>query len=194
MPSYKTFSAGDLFTVQSNPQLDKKYFHFSENGEYPYFTRTVQNNGIAGYVDYLDDEHLTKGGCLAVGMLGMKFFYFDTDFYSGQFTKHIRPMGFDLTEESALYFKTIFDKCSDMYKGVLVRDFEKQFQATQISLPINEAGEIDFAYIAARIRELEAARIRELEAYLKVTGLSDYQLTDDEKLVLEKFRTGGGTD
>jgi len=47
-------------------------------------------------------------------------------------------------------------------------------------LPVTTDGEIDFAYMENYIRELEAARVRELEAYLKVTRLSDYKLTDDD--------------
>lgn len=189
---YKMFKAGDLFTVHANPQLDKRYFTFSEGGEYPYFTRTVLNNGIAGYVDYLDDQHMTKGGVLAVGMLGMKFFYFDKDFYSGQFTKHIRPKDFALTREIALYFKAIFNKHSSLYQGGLVRDFVSLFNDTEFELPVTATGEIDFAFMENRIRELELARIRELEAYLKVTGLSDYKLTPVEEKLLADSKNGGG--
>ena len=57
---------------------------------------------------------------------------------------------------------------------------------------------IDFAFMenfiaeleAERIAELEAERIAELEAYLKVTGLGDYILTEEERAVLEAFRNG----
>ncbi|MDR0853633.1 MAG: restriction endonuclease subunit S [Clostridiales Family XIII bacterium] len=188
---YKEFAARELFTVESNPQLDKRNFNFNNNGAYPYFTRTVLNNGILGYVDYLDDEHIVKGGCLAVGMLGMNFFYFDRDFYAGQFTKHIRPINFKLNRRLALYFKTIFDKCSDVFTSVLVRDFAEVFYNTKLSLPINENDEIDFPFMENRIRELELARIREIEAYLMVTGLTDYKLTKAEKNMLEKFDRGG---
>lgn len=74
---------GELFSVKSNPQLNKDSFEFAENGEYPYFTRTCLNNGINGYVNYLDEEHKIKGNGLAVGMLGMQFFYMQKDFYAG---------------------------------------------------------------------------------------------------------------
>ena len=46
-----------MFEIKGNPQLNKDSFTFSENGKYPYFTRTVFNNGIAGYVDYLNEEN-----------------------------------------------------------------------------------------------------------------------------------------
>ena len=40
---------------------------------------------------------------------------------------------------------------------------------------------------AERIQELEAERIQELEAYLKVTGLNDYTLTEQEQAALKAF-------
>lgn len=35
-----------------------------------------------------------------------------------------------------------------------------------------------------RIKELEEDRIKELDAYLKVTNLDDYELTDEDKKIL----------
>ena len=35
-----------------------------------------------------------------------------------------------------------------------------------------------------RITELERDRITELDAYLRVTGLNDYELTEDDKKIL----------
>jgi len=40
------------------------------------------------------------------------------------------------------------------------------------------------------IEDLEAERIAKLEAYLEASGLKDYHLTDDEKLVLDAFERG----
>lgn len=60
------------------------------------------------------------------------------------------------------------------------------FEQTKIQLPtIN--GKIDFEFMESFIAELEAERIAELEAYLLATGLKDYELTEDELKVLEKF-------
>ena len=63
------------------------------------------------------------------------------------------------------------------------------YREMKIHLPIQN-GEIDFAFMENFIAELEAERIAELEAYLKVTGLSDYILTEEERAVLEAFRNG----
>jgi len=42
------------------------------------------------------------------------------------------------------------------------------------------------------IKEIEAYHIKEIEAYLKATGLSDYNLTKDEVESLKNISMGGG--
>ena len=177
-----------LFDVRSNPQLNKKAFVFSEKGKYPYFTRTVTNNGILGYVEYLDEKHKIPGNTLAVGMLGMQFFYMKSDFYAGQFTKTIFPKFNPFNEKIALYFISILNKCSKYFLSVLVRDFKKIFNETEIMLPLKNK-KISFEYMEQYVRELESERVRELEAYLIASGLNNYQLTDNEKKILIE---GGG--
>lgn len=135
-----------LFVVKNNPQLNKGSFSFSSNSKYPYFTRTVFNNGILGYVDYFDDEHMIKGNSIAVGMIGMKFFYMKEDFYAGQFTKTLFPKFDQFDENIALYFIAILNKFSPIYLGCLVRDFEKLLYETEIDVPMN-GDKIDFDFI-----------------------------------------------
>ena len=183
-----------LFNVKSNPQLNKDSFKFSENGAYPYFTRTVLNNGIAGYVDYLDEEHKISGNSLAIGMLGMQFFYMEKDFYAGQFTKTIYPKFDYFNSKIAQYFIVLLNKNQKIYQGSLVRDFERLFYNTKILLP-TLGGEINFSFMEKFIEELERERVEELDAYLRATGLKNYELTDAEKSALAKFdefsRRGG---
>lgn len=159
--------------------MDKVSFKFgTKNATYPYFTRSVLNNGIAGYVEYLDEDHKIKGNCLSVGMLGMEFFYMENDFYAGQFTKHIRSKGFELTPLVALYFKPILDKSNDLFKSVLIRDFEKVFANHEVELPITPAGDLDTSYMENYIRATQKNVIENLarwntknvEALEKVTA------------------------
>ncbi|RKW33679.1 MAG: restriction endonuclease subunit M, partial [Kingella sp. (in: b-proteobacteria)] len=139
------FRLGDLFEIKSNPQLDKGNFVFSEKAEYPYFTRTAFNNGILGNVEYLDEEHKMQGGCLAVGMIAMQFFYMEKDFYAGQFTKRAIPKKFTLTSRLANYFITVLNKKQKIFQAVLVRNFEKVFKTEKVQLPIkNGSLHLDF--------------------------------------------------
>ena len=176
-----------MFTVKSNPQLDKENFNFSEKSEYPYFTRTVFNNGIYGYVDYLDDAHLIKGNSIAVGMMGMRFFYMSHDFYAGQFTKAVFPKFEGFNSRIALWFISWFNKSSKKYLGVLVRKFEEVFSDTEIVVPYHANGDLALDYMESRIREMEESRIREMEAYLKVSGFENCELTEEEQKALDSI-------
>ena len=158
----KKFKIGDLFLVVSNPQLNKESFHFSDNGEYPYFTRTVLNNGIAGYVDYLDEKHKINGNSLAVGMLGMQFFYMKKDFYAGQFTKTIYPKFDNFNKDIAQYFICWLNKKQNFYQRHLVRDFERLFNETTILLPISEDGKINYKFIKDFIKAIEKLVIKDI--------------------------------
>lgn len=143
--------------MKGNPQLNKESFTFSKDSKYPYFTRTVFNNGIYGYVDYFDEDHLIKGNSLAVGMMAMQFFYMSHDFYAGQFTKTASPLfeGFD--EKVALWFISWFNKSSKRYQSLLVRDFENAFYETELSVPYKE-GKVAVDFIRKQVQELENER------------------------------------
>ena len=56
--------------------------------------------------------------------------------------------------------------------------------ALTIKLPYKEVEEPDWQFMEDYISQLEAERISQLEAYLKVTGLDDYELTDEDREVL----------
>ncbi len=194
MIRYKEFEASSLFIVRGNPQLNKDSFIFNEKGEYPYFTRTVLNNGILGYVDYLDEDHKIKGNSIAVGMLGMQFFYMPHDFYAGQFTKTVFPKFKRFNYKIGLYFSTLFNKNSKKLLSVLVRDFEKEFYKIKLNLPVNSNDEIDFDYIEDFISKLELERMNQLSFYLKTNNLdSNPSIANKpiEKVEFKEFLLGG---
>lgn len=186
---FMEYKIGELFEVKSNPQLDKENFVFSNVGKYPYFTRTIMNNGILGYVEYLDEEHKIKGNSLAVGMLGMQFFYMKSDFYAGQFTKTVYPKFDNFDEKKALYFIALFNKLQKLLQSVLVRDFEKTFYESKVVLPTKN-NKPDFTFMEEYIHVLEMERVHVLENHLHVSGLDSYSLTSEESTVLNNLRSG----
>ena len=162
---------------------------FSNDAEYPYFTRTVNNNGILGYVEYLDEEHLIKGNSIAVGMLGMQFFYIEHDFYAGQFTKTIFAKDFELTPQLGLFFISLFNQHQEELKSVLVRDFEDKFLSLEVVLPITHHF-IDTDYIEKYINELTVSRISHINLYLEKYSLTDCMLTVTEAAALQRLQRG----
>lgn len=154
--AWREFKIGELFEVKSNPQLNKNSFKFSQNGEYPYFTRTVFNNGILGNVEYLDEEHKIKGNSIAVGLIAMQFFYMEKDFYAGQFTKTIFPKFEYFNKNIAMFFIAIFNANKQKYlKNFIVKDFVKDFSNTAIILPTYENSEIAFDFMENYILNLK---------------------------------------
>lgn len=140
-------------------------------------------------MEYLNEENKIKGNCLAVGMLGMQFFYMEKDFYSGQFTKTLYPKEDKLPLFNcwvAQYFITILNKFQTVYQGGLVRDFEDTFNKSEFFLPFKN-NKVDLSYIQEFITELQAERLQELQGYLQVTGLSNYTLTEEEQRAIDSF-------
>ena len=171
---YKNFKVRELFKLKSNPQLNKESFTFVENGKgYPYFTRTALNNGILGYVAYLNEEYKISGNSLAIGMIEMRFHYMEQDFYAGQFTKTAFPLFNQFNKRIALFFIILLGKLQKQYQSILIRDFEEAFYETELALPITKTGEINFEYMELFISVQQKRAIKnvvkwkdkELEAY-----------------------------
>ena len=56
-----------------------------------------------------------------------------------------------------------------------------------VELPTKN-GKIDFDFMESFIAELEAERVAELSAYLTVSGLDNYELSSDEKAIIERYK------
>ena len=64
----------------------------------------------------------------------------------------------------------------------------RKIQKDKVLIPVKNA-QIDFNFMNRFIAELEAERIAELEAYLAVSNLKDYTLTQEEQKILDDFET-----
>lgn len=56
-----------------------------------------------------------------------------------------------------------------------------------IKLPTKN-NKIDFDFMESFIAELKAERLAELKAYLQASGLDDYELTDEEKKIVDEYK------
>lgn len=73
----------------------------------------------------------------------------------------------------------------------------ERIKTENIRLPVNEKGKIDFDFMESFIAELEAERVAELEAertaersaYLKVSGLDNYELSSKEEQAIENYKS-----
>lgn len=117
----------------------------------------------------------------------MDFFYRKRQWYAGQFVRRIIPK-FQTTERNIIFFTAILNRLKPILLQVLVRDVDETFKNQYVNLPYKN-GKIDFDFIDTFIAELEAERIAGLSAYLKVSGLEDYELTEKEEQSLNRFQT-----
>ena len=177
---------GELFEIQNTLSFNKD--KLVDGNDFDYVTRTSQNQGILQETGFVNEENINPAGTWSLGLLQMDFFYREKPWYAGQFVRKIVPK-IELNKNSILFFTVIFNKQKQNLLSGLVRDVDKAFLTAKIHLP-TQNGKIDFAFMESFIAELEAERIAELEAYLRVTGLSDYILTEEERAVLEAFRNG----
>ena len=169
---------GKLFEIQNTLSFNKD--KLVDGNDFDYVTRTSQNQGILQETGFVNEENINPAGTWSLGLLQMDFFYREKPWYAGQFVRKIVPK-IELNKSSILFFTVIFNKQKQNLLSGLVRDVDKAFLTAKIQLPIQN-GEIDFAFMESFIAELEA--------YLKVTGLRDYILTEEERAVLEAFRSG----
>lgn len=177
------FRIGDLFEIQSTNSFNADAL--VPGNEYDYVTRTSVNQGVLQETGFVNIENLNPAGTWSLGLLQMDFFYRKTPWYAGQFVRKIVPK-IKLTEKSVLFFSALLNKLKKKLLSVLVRDVDNLFLTTVISLPVKNNG-IDFSFIDKFISELKAERLAELKVYLSVTGLNNYNLTEEEQNALGDY-------
>lgn len=167
----------ELFTSQ-NGDFDIKQEHINDRGIIV-CSSGENNQGIIGKTDI--KAKVIKGNSITVDMFG-NVFYRDFDYkivthariftLEGQYSKNTMLY---LTA-SLKYLKKIYSY-NDMCSWNKIKDRE-------VPLPSKDGKTIDFEYIDSYITELEYERITELDKYLSVSGLNNYNLTDEDSYIL----------
>jgi len=189
---FEEFRVEDLFCIQTpKRKFDANKIQFG--GQYPYVARGDKNNGIRGYINestqYLNDENT-----ISFGQDTATMFFQRDKYFTGDKIKIFKPINFCLNSRLANYiiasmrrgFSNFAWGSSSFNVGIL--------KEVKIILP-TLGGKINFSFMEKfieelereRVEELERERVEELDAYLAVTGLKDYKLTEKEKDALAKF-------
>lgn len=188
------YKLGDLFDIKNTLSFNTDML--TDGNEYDYITRTSLNQGILQTTGFVNDENINNAGTWSLGLLQMDFFYRNKPWYAGQFVRKIIPK-IEIPQNATLYFTTVLNKLKPILLSVLVRNVDETFLNTTINLPINAKNKIDFEFMESFIAELEAERVAELEAervaglsaYLKVSGLDNYELSVEEQNALQEYET-----
>ena len=180
------YKLGDLFDIKNTLSFNTDML--TDGNEYDYITRTSLNQGILQTTGFVNDENINNAGTWSLGLLQMDFFYRNKPWYAGQFVRKIIPK-IEIPQNATLYFTTVLNKLKPILLSVLVRNVDETFLNTTINLPINAKNKIDFEFKESFIAELEAERVAELSAYLKVSGLDNYELSVEEQNALQEYET-----
>lgn len=199
---YKDFRVKDILLVEQTKSVVAKSNLI--DGDIPYVTRTVSNNGYTRTCGNLDK--INKGNCITIGAETGVAFYQPNDFVAGNKVYRLSREG--LGEKEYLFLVGVLNKQTKNYSYSNARIPEK-IKAETIPLPVIENADPDHIYAVEdidwmhmadlikefendRIKELEEEQIKELEAYLIATGLDDYELTEEDKEILVSALVGGG--
>ncbi|MEE3776715.1 N-6 DNA methylase [Campylobacter sp. CX2-4080-23] len=182
-----------------NGNFDIKKEHINGLGEYV-ITAGLGENGILGKTDI--KAKIFDENTITIDMFGNAFYRnFKYKMVTHARVFCLKPL-FEITPKQGLFIANSFHFLKYKFGYENMCSWAK-IKNEKILLPTKN-GEIDFDFMENFISELEkeyvceleAERVRELEAYLKATGLKDYELTQNEKDALAKFdefsKWGGG--
>ncbi|WP_306354741.1 restriction endonuclease subunit S [Phocoenobacter atlanticus] len=183
------FEVQNLFNVVGTRSLDSNAIEFTETG-INFVGRTFENNGIQGKIQERNFKPNEPFTITATVIGNYKYVKYQKDpYYCSQNINKLTPKEIieKWNERIAYFFISNLQKFVSLYdgqQGGYKLDDIKQFK---ITLPITSNGSINFSFMEKFIAELEASHLAELEAYLSVTNLKDYHLTQEEKDVLRSF-------
>ena len=175
----------------------------------PLLTSSTANHGFARYAKEEQCKTILQN-CISIAANGDSgtTFYQPFRFAVLQDAYAINTIDMPLNHEVGIYLAAVINKVlRSKYSWNYKANWNK-VKNEYISLPIktdingnayidkkakysNEGFVPDFEYMQERVKELEQERVKELEqervkeldAYLKVTGLNDYKLTEEDKKV-----------
>ena len=166
-----------------------KYVNKSHVNALRLVQQTTSNNGIIAFVDksLLPDKFknkIEKAGSITINPDQPLSYYQDQEFIGNSVIILNSKKG--KISKSFAFF--VMSEIRKLREGSLWSNkFPKnQVEKTIIKLPTKD-GKINFNFMKSIISELEEERISELSAYLKVSRLESYELSDKEKQALERL-------
>lgn len=154
-------------------------------GSVPIFSSNTTNNGIVGYCNL--EPHwkvsIDIPRYLVFGDHTRTFNIAECDFCVADNVKVLVPK-IKMCTRDLLYIITVWKK------AIPNLGYSRHWSVAKkvkLNLPVTSAGEIDFAFMQARIQEMEQARIQEMDSYLKVAGFENCELTDEERIAISSL-------
>ncbi|WP_317165729.1 restriction endonuclease subunit S [Capnocytophaga sp. oral taxon 903] len=178
------FLIGDLFEIATGRDV---IIRDVQQGNIPLISHQHENNGITKYIKPLKDRTLFNHQT-TISLADRGVFYAtnqNEDFHIGTRVKALSFKQGKISKKVRLFLVSAINKLQVLFTEYSQNATDK-LPFLKITLPTHN-GAIDFAFMETFIAELEAQRIAELEAYLTVTGLKDYTLTEQEEETLNSL-------
>lgn len=190
------FRLGDLFEA-SNGDFDIQKRHINHRGEFV-ITAGLSNNGVLGQSDI--KAKVFESHTITIDMFGCAFYRsFPYKMVTHARVFSLKPK-FEINHKIGLFLSTLFFGYPKKFGYENMCSWVK-IKNDKVILPLKPTAKtqtlegIDFDFMEKFIAELEQCRLAELQAYLKVTGLENTTLSNDEENALNVFNgnhSGGG--
>ena len=181
------FKVGDLFDIESyKKRFDSNKVQILKKGKFPYVVRMSSNNGHKGFIDE-DKIYLNDGNTISFGQDTATMYYQEYPYFTGDKIKIVKAKDKRFTKKNAQFFLSTMIKSFSSFSWGASSFNVKIIKDQKITLPVLDDNEIDFEFMNNFITTLEAERMGKLEAYLLVTGLKDYELTENEQKSIAEY-------
>lgn len=177
----------DIFDVKNTFNILSRDI-VENSGTTPYLCASSENNAINTYIKY-DTKYIEKGNCIFIGGKTFVVTYQEKDFYSNDSHNLVLYLKVGVKSKSVFLFMAscIYRSLCKKYSwGNSIS--KSKIQNDVVILP-TIGTDIDFDFMESFIAELEAERIAELEAYLTVSGLDNYELSESESQAIEGYNS-----
>ena len=178
------FKVDQLFKIENTLSFNTN--ELVSGKEFDYVTRTSQNQGVLQKTGFVNSENINQAGNWSLGLLQMDFFYRQNPWYAGQFVRKIIPK-IEITPFAIPFLTAALNKLKPHLLTVLVRNVDKTFLNSELTLPTTKGGEINFDFMEYFIAKLESDRIDKLEKHLSSMGLINCVLSEKEKKSLDNY-------
>ena len=182
----------DVLEWQSQKEIDPlKLEELKDETEekYPFYGQATKNNGIISYNQLTRKVLNNVNGkpTILIHSNNQNIVYLETPFYlkDGHGATSVLQCK-KLNELNQSFIIASIENVIKSKYSYNKKATKIELKNTIINLPIIN-DEIDYEFMEIFISELKAKYIVKLESYLSITGLKDYNLTDEEKQALTDF-------
>jgi SOS-response transcriptional repressor LexA len=173
----------DLFNhIEQGRRLKKED---QQKGKIPFVMSGTTNQGMIGYI--ANPVASFPANSITVDIFGNTF-YRDYAFGAGDDTGVYWNDNIQYSRRAMLFIAALIGKSLEGKYSYGHKLRSSQSHNFIISLPQTIDKKINFAFMENFVRELEESRLHGLETYLFVTGLNNYELTDNDVNALKHFK------